>query len=135
MADITLHHVAVITRDLARSARFYEGVLGLERIARPPFSIEGIWLGAGPALQVHLTVYPPGNFRDRPVDNDDVHFAFRSTAFEAVVARLEAAGYRADAAPDDPLRMILKRSGLAGFPQLYVLDPDRNVIEINGAPG
>jgi hypothetical protein len=26
------------------------------------------------------------------------------------------------------------RRGPAGFPQLFLLDPDRNIIEINGAP-
>ena len=28
----------------------------------------------------------------------------------------------------------LDRPPLAGFPQLFLLDPDRNIIEINGAP-
>ena len=32
------------------------------------------------------------------------------------------------------MRLLVKRSGLAGFPQLYLIDPDRNVIEVNGAP-
>ncbi len=26
------------------------------------------------------------------------------------------------------------REGLAGFPQLYLLDPDLNTIEVNAAP-
>ena len=30
--------------------------------------------------------------------------------------------------------MILKRTGMAGFPQVYLMDPDRNIIEVNGAP-
>jgi hypothetical protein len=42
-------------------------------------------------------------------------------------------GFRADAAEDDPKRMILKRTGMAGFPQLYLIDPDHNIIEVNGA--
>ncbi len=131
--EILLHHVAVITRDLDRSAHFYEHVLQFQRIVRPPFSIDGRWLSAGPSLQIHLTVYPQGNFRSGPVDNDDVHFALRTDDFEAAVSRLVAAGYNPDAAPDDPMRMILKRTGPAGFPQLYVMDPDRNIMEINGA--
>jgi glyoxylase I family protein len=134
VADIVLHHVAVITRDLLRSAAFYENVLKLERIPRPPFSIEGVWLNAGPALQVHVTVYASGNFRTGSVDNDDVHFAFRTSDFEGVLNRLLEAGYNPDASGDDPVRMILKRVGAAGFPQLYVMDPDRNIVEINGAP-
>jgi hypothetical protein len=31
------------------------------------------------------------------------------------------------------MRMIIKRQGPAGFAQLYILDPDANVIEVNNA--
>ena len=30
--------------------------------------------------------------------------------------------------------VMMKRTGAAGFAQLYVLDPDRNVVEANAAP-
>lgn len=132
MVTVTLHHVAVIVTDLDRSARFYQDLFGLAPIERPPFTIPGLWLGVG-QLQLHLTVYPPGNFRRGPVNNDDSHFAFRTDDFDGFVQRAEAMGFRADAAEDDPNRMILKRQGLAGFPQLYLIDPDRNIIEVNGA--
>nr|WP_314256330.1 VOC family protein [uncultured Devosia sp.] len=134
MVTIALHHVAVIVTDLDRSGRFYQDLFGLMPIERPPFSIPGLWLGVG-SLQIHLTVYPPGTFRTRPVDNDDVHFAFRTDDFEGFVSHAEAMGFNAEAETDDPFRMILKRQGMAGFPQLYLMDPDRNVIEVNGAPG
>ena len=133
MVTVTLHHVAVIVTDLERSSAFYRELFGLEPIERPPFTIPGLWFGVGD-LQVHLTVYPPGNFRTRPVDNDDTHFAFRTDDFEGFVAQAEAMGFSADAPQDDPKRMILRRQGMSGFPQLYLLDPDRNVIEVNGAP-
>ena len=133
MVTVSLHHVAVIVTDLARSSTFYQSLFGLKPIERPPFPIPGQWLGVG-ALQVHLTVYPAGNFRSRLVDNDDVHFAFRTDDFEGFVQQAVAMGFREDGAVDDPMRMIVKRQGMAGFPQLYLLDPDRNVIEVNGAP-
>jgi hypothetical protein len=31
------------------------------------------------------------------------------------------------------MRVMVRRNSPAGFPQLYLLDPDRNIIEINGA--
>jgi len=43
------------------------------------------------------------------------------------------AGFHEDAAEDDPKRLMLSRSGAAGFPQLYFIDPDRNIVEVNGA--
>ena len=130
---LRLHHVAVIVTDLERASSFYRGLFGFEPIARPPFSIPGHWLGVGD-LQLHLTVYPAGHFRTRPVDNDDIHFAFNTDDFEGFVTRAKALGFIEDGAPDDPMRMIVKRQGMAGFPQCYLLDPDRNIIEINGAP-
>ena len=32
-----------------------------------------------------------------------------------------------------PMRIIVRRKGPAGYPQLFLLDPDRNIIELNGA--
>jgi len=29
---------------------------------------------------------------------------------------------------------MMRRDGPAGFPQVYLLDPDNNIIEVNGAP-
>jgi glyoxylase I family protein len=133
MAGLSLHHVAIIVTDLERSSAFYRGLFGLEPIDRPPFSIPGQWLGVG-ALQVHLTVYAAGNFRKRAVDNDDIHFAFRTDDFEGFVTRAKSMGFVEMGADDDPMRMIVKRQGMAGFPQCYLMDPDRNIIEVNGAP-
>lgn len=132
MGALRLHHVAIIVTDLERSAPFYQQLFGLAPIARPPFPIPGMWLGVGD-LQVHLTVYPAGNFRTRTVDNDDIHFAFNTDDFEGFVVQAAGMGFREDAGLDDPMRMIVKRQGMAGFPQLYLIDPDRNIIEVNGA--
>ena len=42
-------------------------------------------------------------------------------------------GFREDAGPDDPMRILILRQGIVGFPQAYLLDPDRHVVEINAA--
>lgn len=108
---------------------FYQTLFGLTTIERPPFKVPGAWLACG-HLEVHLTVYPTGSFRIGNVDNHDCHFAFRTDDF----AKLTASGFREDAAEDDPMRIIVRRKGPAGYPQLFLLDPDRNIIELNGAP-
>jgi catechol 2,3-dioxygenase-like lactoylglutathione lyase family enzyme len=133
MAALHLHHVAVIVTDLDRSSAFYRQLFDLAPIKRPPFPIPGQWLGVG-NLQVHLTVYAAGNFRFQPVDNDDIHFAFNTDDFEGFVSHAKTMGFVEEGAHDDPMRMIVKRQGMAGFPQCYLLDPDRNIIEVNGAP-
>lgn len=131
--SVLLHHVSLVTTDPERSAQFYQTMFGLTRLDRPPFTIEGVWLGCGPSLQLHLTKHLPGNFRTKGVDNNDVHFAFRTDDFEAILARLTAAGFSESVPGDDPMRILVNRSGVAGFLQLYVMDPDRNIIEVNTA--
>lgn len=130
---VTLHHVALVAKDPEHSAQFYQSIFGLERLERPPFKIEGVWLGCGPGLQLHLTKHLPGNFRTKGVDNNDVHFAFRTDDFEGILERLTKVGYAENGEDDNPKKMLVNRSGMAGFLQLYVMDPDRNVIEVNTA--
>jgi catechol 2,3-dioxygenase-like lactoylglutathione lyase family enzyme len=133
MAQLALHHVSIIVTDLPRSLAFYQNLFGLRIVERPPFRGPGAWLACG-ALQVHLIVNPLGSFRTGNIDGDDCHFAFRTDDFDGALATLTANGFREDAVEDDPMRVMVRRNGLAGFPQLFRLDPDRNIIEINGAP-
>ena len=130
---VQLHHVALLARDPEASASFYQSVFGLERLPRPPFKIEGVWLDAGRGLQLYLTQHPPGTFRTNGVDNNDGHFAFRTDDLEGILSRLTALGFHEDAPDGDPMRMLVNSSGLAGFLQLYVMDADRNIIEVDTA--
>ena len=126
-----LHHISLVTSDLERSARFYREVLGLHEIARPPFKLAGKWLVSGP-VQVHLIANAAGTFRANPtVDLDDTHFALRVDDFEQAITHLTSSGYRQDAAEDDPMRLVVRRAGVAGYPQAYLRDPDGNIVEIN----
>jgi hypothetical protein len=52
-------------------------------------------------------------------------------SYRAAVEFLRSKGYREDADPDDPHCMILQPHATAGFPQIYICDPDRHVIEFN----
>lgn len=128
-----LHHVSLVTSDLDRSVKFYRDAFGLEQITRPPFKSVGAWLAFG-SFQIHLIVKPNGTFRGKStIDTGDTHFAIRVEDFEATVSQLAGKGFREDAAEDDPMRLLLIRGGVAGFPQAYLLDPDWNIIEINAA--
>jgi catechol 2,3-dioxygenase-like lactoylglutathione lyase family enzyme len=69
----------------------------------------------------------------KPIDTRDNHFAVRVASYRDTVAFLRAQGYSEKAAEDDPKRMVLSPRATAGFPQIYILDPDHHVIEINAA--
>ncbi len=126
----TIHHASMPVTDLARSKRFYGEVLGLREIARPPFDFPGAWYQLGDR-HLHLIVSDGSTFRaGKGVDSRDIHFAIRVSSYREAVAHFRSLGFHPDA--DDPLLKTKEDpTAMAGFPQLYVLDPDRNVIEIN----
>jgi len=128
-----LDHVSLVTRDLQRSVAFYQSVLGLRPLARPPFKSEGAWLGSG-TLELHITVNPAGNFRPQPnIATGDVHFAARVRDFAGAERHLLDLGYSETAPEGDPKRLVFRRNGPAPYAQVYLLDPDFHQIELNSA--
>jgi catechol 2,3-dioxygenase-like lactoylglutathione lyase family enzyme len=125
-----LHHVSLPVTDLARSRKFYSEVLGLLEIARPPFTFPGAWFGIGNG-HLHLLVHEGATFRNnQPLNSRDIHFAIRVKSYREAKNFLRSKGYHPEA--ENPL-MKLKESpqATAGFPQLYLMDPDCHVIELN----
>lgn len=130
--DITaIHHIALTVTDVERSRKFYREILSIEEIPRPPFNFPGAWFQLGRFQHVHLIVHSRATFRHKPLDTRDVHFAVRVPSYRQAVEFLRAKGYREDADPNDPFCMILQPHATAGFPQIYICDPDRHVIEFN----
>lgn len=133
MPDMFLHHVSISCTDLDASMRFYCDVLGLSVLSRPAFKSQGAWLACG-AQHVHLNVKAAMPFAfDKVINPTEPHFAIRCGDFDEMLGRLASAGFRDTAAETDPLRMWVDRDGPAGFPQVFILDPDRNTVEINAA--
>ena len=124
MVDISsLHHVAICVTDIARSKSFYGGVLGLREVARPAFPFEGAWYELADGRQVHLIVHEhPRTLRGTTeIDLRDGHFAFGVTDYDRTVELLQSAGVPCELRPDN----------VTPWKQVYVTDPDGNVIELN----
>lgn len=126
-------HVSIPVRDIEIAKAFYETVLGLRQIPRPAFKNVGVWLAAG-TLEIHLTVSRHVHFRPAPIiDTAEMHFAARVDDFQAAVRHLEALGYSGSLPDGDPRKLVFRLEGPAPYLQLYLLDPDNHVIEINDA--
>ncbi|VVM07131.1 methylmalonyl-CoA/ethylmalonyl-CoA epimerase [Methylacidimicrobium cyclopophantes] len=126
-----LHHVALPVTDLEKSKSFYREILGLQEIPRAPFPFPGAWFALPGGQRVHLIVSSGQTFRSgKGIDQRDVHFALRVASYREALEELRRKGYTPEAA-DELHRIKVDPHSVAGFPQLYLLDPDRNLIEIN----
>jgi glyoxylase I family protein len=121
----TFAHVSVTVSDLDKAKAFYGGVLGLPEAERPDFGFPGAWFSLGANLQLHIIVNPqferPAGQRER-FDVRDPHFAMAVDDADAAERALKATGVRVDEFVGSP----------TGLRQLFVKDPDGNMVEVIG---
>ena len=106
-----LDHASVRIADLERSRGFYEALLGLPRAPRPDLGFPGAWYDLAGA-QIHL-IQQPKTFDG--IDPTDPHVALEVDDLEPVKRLLEERGV--------PYLAL-------GGAQLWIRDPDGNVVEI-----
>jgi catechol 2,3-dioxygenase-like lactoylglutathione lyase family enzyme len=121
-----IDHVTLVVKDLEVSRKFYVDVLGMEQVPRPAFSFEGLWFQAG-TTQVHLILEhdesgPAQAFiPERCAISRTRHFAFEVEDAHQAKAALDELGiptvHGPKSRPDGPI-------------QLYLMDPDENLVEL-----
>jgi glyoxylase I family protein len=118
----TIHHVSISVTDLARARQFYGSVLGLPELPRPHFDVNGAWYQAGDR-QLHLIVHADTQTLRgvHTIEPRDGHFAFRVRSYQETLDHLRAHGVECLALPQNT----------TPWTQIYVTDPDGNVIELN----
>ena len=117
MKPRSLNHVALHVEDVARSASFYEGVLGLAKIERPDFDFPGAWYRLGEDQELHLI---SGQHQDPQVRSGANHWALLVDDIDEAERFLQDRGGK-------PSR---RRTRPDGAFQIYLRDPDGHSIEI-----
>ena len=118
-------HVSVTVTDVAKAREFYSETLGFEEIPRPAFNFPGIWYSLGENLQLHIIL---NDQLVRPaVERETIqaryaHFALWTDDCDATAAKIEALGL--------VCRDVV--SGPTGLRQVFVKDPDGNMVEFIG---
>ena len=126
-----LNHYLLVAKNLEKTKKFYQKVLGLKLAPRPDFGFPGYWLKAGGDICVHLASQSPNRIRDQFLlkkhpkgtrgSGSVDHIAFLAKKPEQVRKRIQkhriAMHYRSF--PD------------ARLFQIFLKDPDDVTIELN----
>ena len=120
-----LNHVSITVTDVAKARDFYTGVLGMQEIPRPAFDFPGIWYSLGGDLSLHIILNDqlvrPAVEREKIVARY-AHFALWTDDADDTASRIEQLGL--------PCRDVI--SGPTGLRQVFVKDPDGNMVEFIG---
>ena len=65
MPVTALNHYLIVSKNLERSKKFYQEVLGLDVAERPDFGFPGYWLKTGDNICVHLASQAANKIRDQ----------------------------------------------------------------------
>jgi lactoylglutathione lyase len=125
MSPLEFDHIAIHVTDMQKSAAFYEGILGLDRLPEPFDDGLHIWYRIGPRASLHV-IGCAASASEHPIDR---HFAFRVDSLDEFLAHLDAAhiayrNFKGDG------RINVRRDGVR---QIYFQDPDGYWIEVNEA--
>jgi catechol 2,3-dioxygenase-like lactoylglutathione lyase family enzyme len=126
-----LNHYLIVSKNLERSRKFYENVLGLELADRPDFGFPGYWLKVGNDICVHLASQAPNKIRDQYLlkkhprgtngSGSVDHIAFLAKDPEAVRDRIKK----------NKLDLQVRSFPDAKLFQIFLKDPDDVTIELN----
>ncbi|APH05697.1 VOC family protein [Bacillus weihaiensis] len=117
-----IHHVSLAVTNLEKSKNFYGDILGFQEIVRPNFGFPGAWYQIG-HQQVHLIQYEDAQTirQSDELNSREGHLAIRVKDYDQALAYLKEKGVKIKENPRSK----------SGFAQIFCMDPDRNLIEMN----
>ena len=120
-----MDHVALPTSDAARGERFYCDVLGFRTVPRPSFSFDGRWLvHKAVGVMLHLIHNDDLAENRKAINSLRGHVAIRCSDIDAAKVALSARG----------VEFVEKRLPDYGYRQLFIHDPDGNLLELGEWP-
>ena len=131
MPVTALNHYLIVSKNLERSKKFYQEVLGLDVAERPDFGFPGYWLKTGDNICVHLASQAANKIRDQfllkkhprgTAGSGSVdHIAFLAQDPEGVRNRIQK----------NKVDMHFRSFPDAKLFQIFLKDPDDVTIELN----
>lgn len=124
MSGYRLDHIALLVRDLDESVRFYTEVVGLREVPDPMGGATIRWIEIGDGRRFHIQ---QGDVSRVHVEKQ-THFALGTPDFDAVLARLRAAGQIFTNFRGDVHEINVRPDGMRA---VFLRDPTGYWIEIN----
>jgi catechol 2,3-dioxygenase-like lactoylglutathione lyase family enzyme len=131
MPVTALNHYLIVSKNLERSKKFYQEVLGLDVAERPDFGFPGYWLKTGDNICVHLASQAANKIRDQFLlkkhprgtngSGSVDHIAFLAQDPEGVRNRIQK----------NKVDMHFRSFPDAKLFQIFLKDPDDVTIELN----
>ena len=126
-----LNHYLLVAKNLERTRKFYQDVLGMRLAERPDFGFPGYWLSVNGEICVHLASQDPNQTRDifllkkhprgTKGSGQVDHIAFLAQDPEGVRKRIQNKG----------IEMHYRSFPDAKLFQIFLKDPDDVTIELN----
>ena len=117
-------HVSLLVKDAEASLHFYQDLLGLSQLVRPPLGFPGYWLDLMNGQSLHLMQLdnPYAEVLRPEHGGRDLHFALRVASVEEFKTLLQQKG----------IGFTESRSGRKA---IFVRDLDQNAFELFECPG
>src|SRR5258706_14863956 len=127
-----INHYLVVSKNLERSKKFYEEVLGLNVAAeRPDFGFPGYWLKAGETICVHLASQQPNRIRDRFLLKKHPRGTTGSGSVDHIAFLAKDPGEVRERIRKHKVEMHFRSFPEAKLFQIFLKDPDDVTIELN----
>ena len=126
-----LNHYLIVSKNLERSRKFYESVLGLELADRPDFGFPGYWLKIGGDICVHLASQAPNKIRDQYLLKKHPRGTNGSGSVDHIAFIAKDPEEIRDRIKKNKLDMQVRSFPDAKLFQIFLKDPNDVTIELN----
>jgi len=128
-----LNHFLLVAKNLERTRKFYENVLGLELAERPDFGFPGYWLKTGSGICVHLASQAPNKIRDQFLLKKHPKGTNGSGAVDHIAFLAQNPGEVRSRIQKNKVEMPFRSFPDPSPPlfQIFLKDPDDVTIELN----
>jgi len=131
MPVTALNHYLIVSKNLERSKKFYEQVLGMELADRPDFGFPGYWMKTGDAICVHLASQDPNKTRDQFLLKKHPKGTKGSGSVDHIAFLAQDPAAVRDRIKKNKVEMHVRSFPDAKLFQIFLKDPDDVTIELN----